>query len=192
MNLTTVPLEKLIIEIHRRGFSIQFNPSVQKKNSPEIASNVIKGTTLGGKKKEFLWRINFEKNQIEVDRIEANIQDIFSFEEIMKILEMLKANFNDQAIPLGNNVEKLKNNDEQKGIGQTIYDVCSDEGTKRIIKAQGASQLAPILEQCGILSWNGKSKGICFYLKNMPDNEQHLLEILRKTDEKYRTVDTIE
>ena len=188
MNLTSVPLEKLIFEIHRRGFSIQLSPSAKNSNL-EIDSNFIKGKTLGGKKKEFLWRINFEKNQIEIDRIEANIQDIFSFEEIMKILEMLKANFNDKEIPLGNNVQKLKNNEEQKGIGQTIYDLCSDEGSKKIIKAQGASQLAPILEQCNILSWNGKSKGICFYLKNMPENDQHLLEIFRKTFEKYLTVD---
>lgn len=192
--LETVTLEELITEIMRRGFSITFNPmytnamkeelaSLKNKNnllSQEDLSEWVRGETLGGKKKQFLWRLNLKENQLEVNRVDANIQDIFSFQEIVKILNTLKSKFGDTDIPLANNVEKLKNNEEQDGFGKTIYDLSAGTQIKRITKAQGASQLAPILCDCEILFWDGKKKNMCFSLKNIPDDEQHLIEIFMK------------
>ncbi len=109
-------------------------------------------TTHGRQHIPFCWDFDGENIVIKNDR---GLSHRYSINEILKIMHKLRGNFQDNWIPLANNVEKMFNGTEREGLGSTIYSL-----THNLSHAQGASYLGVILEEIGILKWNGQSKNI--------------------------------
>jgi len=82
--------------------------------------------------------------------------------EINKILATITTEFGSGYFPLANNVEKLGNGSEVRGLGTIIL----DHSPKDVFHAQGASYFGPAFEQLGFFEWNGKNRGIQWRLVN--------------------------
>ncbi len=138
--------------------------------------------TLGGKEKEFEWQVS-KDGILVIHRIEADMRDLFGMNELFNLLTNLQNTFKDKYFPLANNVATMKSGDEADGLGKFIYDIenaKNEADSKSLAKAQSASQLAVILMESGILSWNGKKRGIQLRIINMPKDTTNLLETLNK------------
>jgi len=59
---------------------------------------------------------------------------------------------------------------ERAGVGSTIYGLCPGD----TFHAQGASYLGVVLEEAGILQWNGKSRGIAWRFVSIPNDGKTL------------------
>lgn len=125
----------------------------------------------GGRARCFTWWLTGYGIEIETER---SIHHSFDFSEIHSVLADLHNHFGKGWFPLANNVEKLYNGTEARGLGSTIYDIVP--GNTR--HAQGSSYLGVILEQAGILEWNGKARGIRWRFVGFPENVSKLKEML--------------
>jgi len=181
------PLESLIAEINRRGFSVMLNPTISSEVhsdnvdiksisnhsiEPPIPGGKRNGNTLGGKARAFTWHID-DRSVLIIDRTDTGIRDVFPLEELLALLKELEKDFGTEYFPLANNLAKLAKGIEVSGLGQIIYSM-----TTNITKAQSASQLVVILKECGILKWNGHKKGIKMCLSSVPKDLKQLLECL--------------
>jgi len=120
-----------------------------------------KSHTRGGLKKRifFEWWIDSDQNALVI-HTEKGRQDKFSIEEIIEILTRIRTEFADGYFPLANNVEKLGEGTENRGLGTMILELKPGD----ITHAQAASYLGPVLEDSGYFIWNGKNKGIMWKL----------------------------
>jgi hypothetical protein len=115
--------------------------------------------TRGGpnKRRQFDWHYDPESGELLI--INQNGREImYSVGEIQGILLSLQARFGKEYFRLSNNVAFLGDKTEQEGLGMTILGVLPGDFTR----AQGASYLGVVLEECGYLEWNGKSTGIAW------------------------------
>jgi hypothetical protein len=64
---------------------------------------------------------------------------------------------------------------EVAGLGSTIYRLCAGD----TFHAQGASYLGVVLEEAGILEWNGRPRGIEWRLSNYPETVEALANALQ-------------
>jgi hypothetical protein len=115
--------------------------------------------THGGKAIDFSW--HFSVDQLTIKNERGIVHD-YSLDEMAAILSAIKENFSSTWFPLANNVEKLSNRSEIKGLGTLILDYKPND----IKHAQGASYLGVVLEEIGFFEWNGKTKGIKWKLKD--------------------------
>lgn len=116
--------------------------------------------TLGSKSKLFEWMFDSKIGLKIVRQFSTGERiDIFSTNELEQIIQFTIKNGN---MPLANNVVKIHNGTEKKGLGSFIY----NQFDKDINKAQAASQLAAILVNTGIYDYNGVTRNMEFWIKN--------------------------
>lgn len=109
--------------------------------------------THGGRAKHFTW--SCQQGRLVIKNEDGKVHS-YSVAEIGGILDTLLAEFGSQWIPLANNVQKLHEGTEIPGLGSTICRLHPGD----IFHAQGASYLGVVLEEAGLLEWNGKALGI--------------------------------
>lgn len=116
--------------------------------------------TLSTKSKPFKWTFNWI-NGLTIYRQFSNKDriDVFSTNELEQIIQFT---FRNGKVPLANNVDKIYQGTEKKGLGSFIY----YHFDKDIIKAQAASQLAAILVHTGIYEYNGATINMEFWINN--------------------------
>jgi hypothetical protein len=106
--------------------------------------------THGGRNaKHFVWVYN---NDIVKITNENGRKEEYSLAEILAIFNWLVLKFGITWFPLANNVAKLGRNEESDGLGVAIL----RQHPKKISHAQGASYLGVIMENVGLLEWNGR------------------------------------
>lgn len=117
-------------------------------------------TTLGGKSKDFLWKIDDECN-IHIKRVfnlmgeNKEIVKIVSIDDLNRLNEYMgDGNWKD----LANNVEKLANGKEKEGIGKFLYKKLKWSTTD----AQLSGHLGVIFYLSGVWDYNGKMRGMRF------------------------------
>ena len=135
-------------------------PKVQTKLA--IAGHKIKKSyTRGGFKQRvrFEWWFDDDNNSLMIEN-EKGRREQFPLDEIIKILQQIQAEFGSGYFPLANNVQKLGNGTEIRGLGMVILDFNPGD----VKHAQAASYLGPVLEETGYFEWNGKNKGISWKL----------------------------
>ncbi len=109
--------------------------------------------THGGKTRTFQWR--FANDLLTIENELGRIHE-YQLAEIYNILQWLQCEFHNDWFPLANNVEKLGNGTEKKGLGVAIY----RQKPGDVTHAQGSSYLGVVLESAQLLEWNGAKKGI--------------------------------
>jgi hypothetical protein len=110
-------------------------------------------TTHGGKAKRFVW--SYRDDLLVIKTNEGKTHQ-YTLQEIIAILSVLRTKFEHGWFPLANNVQKMFELEERPGLGSTIYSLRPGD----TYHAQGASYLGVVLEEAGILEWNGRMKGI--------------------------------
>ena len=96
------------------------------------------------------------------------------------IIQWLYENFQMDWFPLANNVELMHRGEERPGLGMAIL-----KGTPHDIShAQGSSYLGVVLEEAGVLEWNGERRGIQWRLKILPETKADLIEMIEKCETK--------
>ncbi len=131
------------------------------------ADNMFMSVTHGGRARRFKWFFVDEHLVIEN---ESGLKHTYSAEEILAILSGIQTEFGDRWFPLANNVEKMRRGTEIPGLGMAIYRLRPGD----TLHAQGASYLGVVLDEVGILEWNGKSRGISWRLKVDPKEPEAL------------------
>ncbi len=126
--------------------------------------------THGGRARQFEWSCDVGDLVIEN---ENGLTHIFPIEEIADILLAIKSEFAKEWFPLANNVEKMYRGTEKSGLGSIIYSTCEDT-----FHAQGASYLGVVLDEVGILEWNGESWGIEWRVIDAPRNVESVRKLL--------------
>jgi len=120
--------------------------------------------TLGGRAKEFYWRIDDQGN-IYIKRKFRNMKRFRIDELSVMQLELLDEYLSDgEWKALANNVAKLWLGKEKEGIGRFMYE---NFGLKESI-AQLSSHLAAIFYKAGVWLHNGRKKNMEF--KRITDN----------------------
>lgn len=113
--------------------------------------------THGGprKGKQFDWRFNPVSGRLRITNEDGKDLE-YSVKEIEGVLKSLHFQFGTRPFPLANNVELLAKGKERDGLGSCILKHLPGD----IKRAQGASYLGVVLEESGLLTWNGEMKGI--------------------------------
>lgn len=119
----------------------------------------VHSQTFGGKAKSFWWKIDDGCN-IHIMRAFSGANGTINTKfinpaEIERLNSYMAPN---EWVPLANNVEKLKNREEKKGIGRFLYEHMGWS----IMDSQLASHLGVILTLSGAWEYNGKKIGIEF------------------------------
>ena len=110
-------------------------------------------TTHGGKNIQFRW---FLEDDLLIIKNEKGRVHRYSLDEIVEILQWLEQQFGQSWFPLANNVAKLGKGTEKLGLGTAIL----EQSPGDITHAQGSSYLGVVLEEVGLLRWNGAKRGI--------------------------------
>jgi hypothetical protein len=110
-------------------------------------------TTHGGKNIQFRW---FLEDDLLIIKNEKGRVHQYSLGEIVKILQWVEHKFSQDWFPLANNVAKLGKGTEKPGLGTAIL----EQSPGDISHAQGSSYLGVVLEEVGLLRWNGAKRGI--------------------------------
>lgn len=122
--------------------------------------NWVPENTLGGKEKPFFWKIDENCNMIIQRKIKSGSNYLYESTDITSIefdsiIDFVQSkNWTD----LANNVQKLKDNTENEGIGMYIL---KNLGWN-LTKCQLASHIAAICTKSGIWEYNGKKRGMKF------------------------------
>jgi len=122
----------------------------------------INSKTLSSRSKDFQWKYD-DCNGLEIRRMfkgNTERRTIFTTKDIDKIINFV---FKNGKVSLANNVGKLKNGIEKKGLGKFIY----EELGRDVSDAQATSQLAAIFVLVKIFEYNGKLKNMEFWLNNI-------------------------
>lgn len=118
----------------------------------------VKEHTLGGKAKEFLWKIEPDgaiSIRREFKNLKVYIEQTISAAELNRLDEYMR---DGDWKPLANNVARLRRKEEKDGIGRFLYENLGlDESG-----AQLASQLGAIFSNSGAWLHNGKKRGMEF------------------------------
>ncbi len=126
--------------------------------------------THGGRSKSFTWQTT--ESGIHITN-QNDLKHSYSYEETRRVLKYISESFGNDWFPLANNVEKMYLGTEIDGLGSFIYKLHSGD----ILHAQGASYLGVVLEEIGILEWNGNRRGIRWRLIKWPLTDEELLEL---------------
>ena len=108
-----------------------------------------------GKRKRFTWRFDIHAGELFIVN-EDGRQWLYSLEEIKEIVLRLEGRFSSRFFPLSGNITVHGRLIEQDGFGTAILDVLPGD----FARLTGASYLGVVLEESGVLQWNGKSRGI--------------------------------
>lgn len=76
--------------------------------------------------------------------------------------------------PLADDVKKLGNGTEKNGLGVALYTIYPNTAY-----GQGASYVGVILEELGLLEWNGAIRGICWRFTMPIECVEHILRHAR-------------
>lgn len=114
----------------------------------------IQASTLGGKQKNFSWRVD-EQCNLYIKRNDSEKEEIFIAESLEKIHNYVSSN---EWTYLANNVDKLYRGEEKEGLGKFIYENIRKDTTY----AQLSSQIVSIFTQINIWVSNGKKISIKF------------------------------
>lgn len=177
----TNPLRALEAALFMWGYDLQHTPACNSDNfdkqenpSEEMESLTIedesqpheiswnKSCTRGVKAKKFAWRFDGTTDSIHIDR-GLGKPDVFTAEIIFSVIHDLYDYFGNDWYLLANNVEKMGNGTEVRGLGSSIYSISKDT-----TQAMAASQLGVILEALGIFEWNNRTHGIAWRLRIEP------------------------
>jgi hypothetical protein len=176
--MKTHEIDAALYEIGK-SYSLGTSPDAKLMDKSEAHSDDIDKAypfkTRGSpkKRKAFNYSYNSETKRLYIHNSEGR-EDVFSLQEIENILISLYEKFGTQWFPLANNVEKMGYGTEQEGFGMTILKI----KPRDIKHAQASSYLGVVLENLGILEWNGKTKGIRWRIIVQPEAwnlEQRLL-----------------
>lgn len=126
------------------------------------------------KRKKFKWTYDVEKRAVLIRNEDGKTHE-YALKEIQRILLGASMVFGNDYFPLSNNVEKLADGTERRGLGTIIL----EQKPGDIYHAQGASYLGVVLEECGIFEWNGKRIGICWRLLRSDLNSSDISSLLR-------------
>ena len=131
----------------------KLNRTLQQPTDPGIKEE---SCTRGGPNKRiiFKWWINANHRTLMI-HTENDRQHEFPVDEILEILRRTRAEFGNSYFPLANNVKKLGNGTEARGLGTIILDI----SPRDITHAQAASYLGPIMEEIRYFEWNEKKQG---------------------------------
>lgn len=118
-------------------------------------------TTRGGpnKRKAFAWTFDARSRVLSIENREGRVLT-YSLRQVQVILDTLWNYFGRDLFPLANNVARLGKGSEKPGLGMVILETIPGD----VSRAQGASYLGVVLEECGFLEWNGESKGVAWRL----------------------------
>lgn len=115
--------------------------------------------TLGGKHKRFWWKINKDCSLEIIRKFDSGNGKItletFSEKEIENIQQFI----NNTKIPLANNVQKIKDGTEKKGLGKFLYEKLDRNTTQ----AQLASHISTVFYKSGIWGYNRKKQNMLFW-----------------------------
>ncbi len=143
---------------------------IKSKTHIKIESNIenmnnlwCKNKTLGSKEKDFLWKLNYDNSVTIIKEFNANDNSGKEYCIQEKEIKQLQQFIFNRKLPLANNVEELNNGTEEEGFGTFLYD---DLNWKNATKAQLSSQLASIFIHSDVWEYNGKKRGMIFWLKN--------------------------
>lgn len=114
----------------------------------------IHSVTLGGKQKQFSWRID-EQFNLYIKRERNEKQEKITVDSLDKIYNFVKEN---ERTALANNVAKLSKDEEKEGLGKFIFENIKEDTTY----AQLSSQIGAIFVEVNIWTYNGEKKGIKF------------------------------
>lgn len=95
---------------------------------------------------------------------------------MVNILNTIKSDFGNEYFPLANNVAKLGDGTEIRGLGTIIL----DQRPRDITHAQGSSYLGPVFEEIGYFRWNEKRRGIKWRLINDKVDKIYVIQKLEK------------
>jgi hypothetical protein len=128
--------------------------------------------THGGRQRHFEWWLDGMTLRI---RNTHGLEHRYGLAEVIGVLAKLHNEFGTGWFPLANNVEKLNRGTENAGLGSAIY---ARPGADTL-HAQGASYLGVVLEDAGILEWNGERRGIQWRIEMLPLSANALARQLR-------------
>jgi hypothetical protein len=113
--------------------------------------------THGGpnKRKQFEWHYDPVTCQLIII-IEKRRELMYSLGKIQKVLIMLFQSFSSDYFPLSSNAALPGEARAKTSLGEIIFEQFPGE----FDRAQGASYLGVVLEECGYLEWNGRHVGI--------------------------------
>lgn len=140
----------------------------------EMSDTLMKGYTLS-RGNPFLW--TYDGNEIRIVKEDKNgIKYLFTFsiKEIDGLMKYIKGK---GKVYLANSVSKVKDGSEKEGIGNYIYKNIEENPSL----VQTASQLVSILHNANILYYNGKKKGMEFWI-NEPDWKNQLLKHIENSN----------
>jgi len=142
-------------------------------------SKQYKLETRGGvnRRKSFIWWYDEKKGILNIQN-EEGLFHKFDIDEILQILDTVKSEFGENYFPLANNVEKLGNGSEVRGLGTIIL----EQSPKDLFHAQGASYFGPVFEHVGFFAWNGKSRGIHWRLINRETTNEAIIQAIQTND----------
>ena len=129
-------------------------------------------TNGGGRSKSFRWW--WDGRTLHIKR-ENGLHDRFRKDELLKILQSLKDQFDSRWFPLANNVDKMSKGIETPGLGMTILGIRPGD----ITHAQASSYLGVVFEYVGLATWNEKHRGIewCLNLNRTTPTDEELTEL---------------
>lgn len=121
----------------------------------EISSGWLLATTLGGKKRPFLWKIEDDSKILIRRKFKNYAVETLNSDELNKLNDYMKdGNWKD----LANNVENLATGNEKEGIGKFLYDKLGSDTAK----SQLSSHLGAIFFNSKVWEYNGKKIGMKF------------------------------
>lgn len=117
--------------------------------------------TRGGpnKQKQFEWHYDPETCQLIILNQDGR-ELMFSREEIQEILITISLNFMLGNFPLSSPIIHPGEGEGKSSLGEIIFEQFPGDFNR----AQGASYLGVVLEECGYLEWNGRHVGIEWHL----------------------------
>jgi len=127
----------------------------------------MKGNTLSSKHKDFRWKFTNEEGLVikRIFKDEVEHTTIFSVVDIENLMNYV---FKREKTELANNVQKLHDGTEKEGLGKFVY----EELGRNEEDAQATSQLAAIFVHAKIFDWNGTSRNMEFWIKNIDWRER--------------------
>ena len=130
---------------------------------PDSSTFWLQDQTLGGKAKDFWWRVE-ANGDITIRRVfetRGLAEDVrVRTTTHAELGRLLAAMADGEWWPLANNVEKLTNGTEQDGLGKFLYEQLDWTATD----AQLAGHLGVILTGAGVWEWNQRKRGMMFRL----------------------------
>ena len=109
----------------------------------------------GGNAVSFDWQLSGDA--LEIFKTSDPSYRNYTRNDLIQACRWLFSTFGQGWFPLANNVQLLGNGTEQNGLGVALYRIHPNTAY-----GQGASYVGVVLEELGLLEWNGAINGICW------------------------------